>query len=73
MGIKASPLESDIPRGLVDDLGMNEFVQAFSAAWHHKKLDEAVFSAYGWKSDLTDEEILEKLSALVLRYFPLGF
>jgi hypothetical protein len=27
----------------------------------HKKLDEAVFAAYGWKSDLTDEEILEKL------------
>ena len=32
----------------------------------HKKLDEAVFAAYGWKSDLTDEEILEKLLALNL-------
>jgi type II restriction/modification system DNA methylase subunit YeeA len=32
----------------------------------HKKLDEAVFAAYGWKSDLTDEEILEKLLSLNL-------
>ena len=32
----------------------------------HKRLDEAVFAAYGWKSDLSDEEILEKLLALNL-------
>jgi hypothetical protein len=32
----------------------------------HKKLDEAVFATYGWKSDLSDEEILEKLLALNL-------
>jgi hypothetical protein len=32
----------------------------------HKRLDEAVFAAYGWKSDLTDEEILAKLLALNL-------
>lgn len=32
----------------------------------HKRLDEAVFSAYGWKSDLSDEEILEKLLSLNL-------
>ncbi|NTU55682.1 MAG: hypothetical protein HGA79_05485 [Anaerolineales bacterium] len=32
----------------------------------HKKLDEAVFAAYGWKSDLTDEEILERLLSLNL-------
>jgi hypothetical protein len=32
----------------------------------HKRLDDAVFAAYGWKSDLTDEEILEKLLALNL-------
>ena len=30
----------------------------------HKRLDEAVFAAYGWKSDLSDEEILERLLAL---------
>ena len=29
----------------------------------HKKIDEAVFAAYGWPSDLSDEEILEKLLA----------
>jgi hypothetical protein len=32
----------------------------------YKWLDEAVFAAYGWKSDLSDEEILEKLLALNL-------
>ncbi|HKZ00547.1 MAG TPA: DNA methyltransferase, partial [Rhabdochlamydiaceae bacterium] len=32
----------------------------------HKRLDDAVFAAYGWKSDLSDEEILEKLLALNL-------
>jgi len=32
----------------------------------HKKLDEAVFAAYGWKPAMTDEEILEKLLALNL-------
>ncbi|MFT3893323.1 MAG: hypothetical protein QM730_16980 [Anaerolineales bacterium] len=32
----------------------------------HKRLDEAVFAAYGWKPGLTDEEILEKLLALNL-------
>jgi type II restriction/modification system DNA methylase subunit YeeA len=32
----------------------------------HKKLDEAVFAAYGWKSDLSDEEILENLLKLNL-------
>ena len=30
----------------------------------HKRLDAAVFAAYGWKSDLSDEEILEKLLSL---------
>ena len=32
----------------------------------HKRLDEAVFAAYGWKSDMSDEEILERLLALNL-------
>ena len=31
-----------------------------------KRLDESVFAAYGWKSDLSDGEILEKLLALNL-------
>lgn len=30
----------------------------------HRKLDEAVFAAYGWPSTLTDAEILEHLLAL---------
>ena len=32
----------------------------------HKKLDEAVFAAYGWPGDLSNEEILERLLALNL-------
>ncbi|HOW51238.1 MAG TPA: N-6 DNA methylase [bacterium] len=32
----------------------------------HKKLDEAVFAAYGWQPTLSDEEILERLLALNL-------
>ena len=32
----------------------------------YKKLDVAVFAAYGWPADLTDEEILERLLALNL-------
>jgi type II restriction/modification system DNA methylase subunit YeeA len=32
----------------------------------HKKLDEAVFAAYGWPSSLTDDELLAKLLELNL-------
>jgi type II restriction/modification system DNA methylase subunit YeeA len=32
----------------------------------HKKLDAAVFAAYGWPEDLSDEEILERLLRLNL-------
>jgi len=32
----------------------------------NKRLEEAVFAAYGWKSELSDEEILERLLALNL-------
>jgi len=32
----------------------------------HRKLDEAVFAAYGWDPGLSDEQILEKLLALNL-------
>jgi len=30
----------------------------------HRKLDEAVFAAYGWPSSLSDAEVLERLLAL---------
>jgi len=33
----------------------------------HKKLDSAVAAAYGWPTDLTDEQILERLLALNLQ------
>jgi SAM-dependent methyltransferase len=33
----------------------------------HKKLDDAVFAAYGWSNDLSHEEILEKLLELNLK------
>jgi hypothetical protein len=32
----------------------------------HRRLDEAVFAAYGWPTDLSDEEILSRLLALNL-------
>ncbi len=32
----------------------------------HQKLDRAVFAAYGWPGDLSDEEILARLLALNL-------
>jgi hypothetical protein len=32
----------------------------------HEKLDKAVFDAYGWPHDLSDEEILARLLALNL-------
>lgn len=30
----------------------------------HRKLDEAVFAAYGWPATLTDAEVLKRLLAL---------
>ncbi len=32
----------------------------------HQALDEAVFAAYSWPADLSDEQVLEKLLALNL-------
>jgi hypothetical protein len=32
----------------------------------HKKLDEAVFAAYGWPPDIADDDLLAKLLALNL-------
>jgi hypothetical protein len=32
----------------------------------HKKLDEAVFAAYGWDPSISDEDLLAKLLALNL-------
>ena len=32
----------------------------------HRQLDETVFAAYGWSSDIADEEILERLLTLNL-------
>ena len=32
----------------------------------HRKLDEAVFAAYGWPNNQTDDQILERLLALNL-------
>ncbi len=32
----------------------------------HRKLDEAVFAAYGWPADLSDDDLLARLLALNL-------
>jgi len=34
----------------------------------HKKLDAAVCNAYGWPHDIGDEEILERLLALNMKW-----
>ncbi len=33
----------------------------------HRRLDEAVFAAYGWEAGMSDEEILAKLLELNLK------
>lgn len=39
----------------------------FDGEYHaHRRLDAAVFAAYGWPADLDDEAILERLLALNL-------
>ena len=38
----------------------------------HKKLDEAVFAAYGWPGDLSEEETLGRLLALNLERAGMG-
>ena len=38
----------------------------------HRRLDEAVFAAYGWPADLTDDQILAKLLELNLAREPAG-
>jgi hypothetical protein len=38
----------------------------------HKKLDAAVFAAYGWDPDISDEKILERLLALNLKRSAVG-
>ena len=43
--------------------------QKGEASWlenAHRKLDEAVFAAYGWDAGMADEEVLAKLLALNL-------
>ena len=53
-----------IKNGLIMDGGIVTHPTWLELA--HKKLDEAVFAAYGWPSDLSVEEILERLLALNL-------
>jgi type II restriction/modification system DNA methylase subunit YeeA len=57
------------PNASEDDLKSRTLTKLYNARpeWlnhAHKNLDEAVFAAYGWPSDLTDQEILARLLAL---------
>ena len=57
------------PGASADDLKKRTLTNLYNArpAWlsdAHRKLDEAVFAAYGWPSTLTDAELLEHLLAL---------
>jgi type II restriction/modification system DNA methylase subunit YeeA len=57
------------PNASADELKKRTLTNLYNArpAWladAHRKLDEAVFAAYGWPSTLTDAELLERLLAL---------
>jgi type II restriction/modification system DNA methylase subunit YeeA len=57
------------PGASLDDLKKRTLTNLYNArpAWladAHRKLDEAVFAAYGWPAALTDAEVLEHLLAL---------
>jgi type II restriction/modification system DNA methylase subunit YeeA len=57
------------PNTSADELKRRTLTNLYNArpAWladAHRKLDEAVFAAYGWPSTLTDAELLERLLAL---------
>jgi type II restriction/modification system DNA methylase subunit YeeA len=57
------------PNASAEELKKRTLTNLYNArpAWladAHRKLDEAVFAAYGWPSTLTDAEILERLLAL---------
>ena len=57
------------PMRRADELKKRTLTNLYNArpAWladAHRKLDEAVFAAYGWPATLTDAELLERLLAL---------
>jgi hypothetical protein len=57
------------PGASAEDLKKRTLTNLYNArpAWladAHRKLDEAVFVAYGWPATLTDAEVLEHLLAL---------
>jgi type II restriction/modification system DNA methylase subunit YeeA len=57
------------PDASAEELKRRTLTNLYNArpAWlvdEHRKLDEAVFAAYGWPSTLTDAELLERLLAL---------
>ena len=57
------------PGASAEDLKKRTLTNLYNArpAWladAHRKLDEAVFAAYGWSAALTDAEVLERLLAL---------
>jgi hypothetical protein len=57
------------PNANADELRKRTLTNLYNArpAWladAHRKLDEAVFAAYGWPATLSDSEILEHVLAL---------
>ncbi len=57
------------PNASAEELKKRTLTNLYNAnpAWledAHRKLDDAVFAAYGWPATLTDAEILERLLAL---------
>jgi hypothetical protein len=57
------------PGATADELKKRTLTNLYNArpqwlADAHRKLDEAVFAAYGWPANVTDAEILQRLLAL---------
>jgi hypothetical protein len=68
---RVAPLDADCAKQLAKRTLTNLYNQR--PAWlanAHRRLDEAVFAAYGWPADLSDDEILAKLLELNLARQP---
>ncbi|MGH7138248.1 MAG: hypothetical protein ACREHD_21050 [Pirellulales bacterium] len=67
------PLDEDCAKELVNRTLTRLYNERPAWLDHaHRRLDEAVFAAYGWPTDLSDDEILAKLLELNLAREPAG-
>ena len=64
---RLAPLDADCAKELSKRTLTNLYNQRPAWLDHaHRRLDEAVFAAYGWPTDLSDDELLARLLELNL-------